>query len=497
MSGWRDTPTPRTARPDSSPTDRLPTDRLPTDRLPTDRLLTDRLLTDRLPAALPATAYAAALARLPGMGPARLVSLLRDEDPETVWRRVLAGEVRRPERDGAEAASGPRLPWAGAASGRDVAADWCAMADAGITVAYLGGPGFPDALAHDPQPPGVLFWLGDLGVADRPCVALVGTRQCTSYGRAVAAEIGRGLAESGVCVVSGLAIGIDGAAHQGALTAVDGAGPLGVAASGVDTPYPVRHTELWYRVAAAGAVISETAPGQPAQPWRFPARNRLIAGVAQALVVVESHAAGGSMLTVAAAAERGVEVLAVPGPVTSAASLGTNQLLHEGVAPARHAGDVLAALGDLRPWPAEPLSLRGPQRARRAASSDRREPPARRAASSDRREPPARRAACSDRCEPPAGPAGGDAGEQGPQPLWAPAGRPATRAGPAPARRSPALDPAARRVLDAVDRTPTATGAIADRTGLPIGSLSKVLLHLEALNLVRGQGLWWERCDPP
>lgn len=409
---------------------------------------------DRAPAmAVPPAAYAAALAHLPGMGPVRLVALLRTDGPEATWAQVLAGTIRRPDREG-RAAGALRTAWADAARRRDVAGDWGRMQAAGINVAYLGDPGLPAVLAEDPEPPGVIFWRGDLGVVQRPRVAVIGTRHCTSYGRSVAAELGHDLAANGVCVVSGLALGIDGAAHHGALGAVGGVGPLGVAASGVDCPYPLRHTELWERVVAAGAVMSETAPGQPAQAWRFPARNRLIAGVAQAVVVVESHSAGGSMLTVAAAAERGVEVLAVPGPVTSASSLGTNQLLHEGVSPARHAGDVLAALGDLRPWSGAPLARRPPDRTGRAPARD-----------------------------------GNDQGS-----MWE-CGPDRQRPGPGRPASTARLDAGAQRVLDAVDRTPTATSVIVERTGLALGSLSLVLLRLETLDLVRGQGVWWERCD--
>ncbi|MDQ1394003.1 MAG: processing protein, partial [Acidimicrobiaceae bacterium] len=302
--------------------------------------------------ALPPEAYAAALAGLPGIGPVRLVALFREDPPEVVWRRVLTGDVRRPAPSPGSRQGGPRATWAEVAGRKDVGRRWDEIRAAKIQVAYFNGVGFPAVFVDDPEPPGVLFWKGDLDpVLAGPRVAIVGTRQCSGYGRAVAAELGHDLAGCGVCIVSGLALGIDGAAHSGALTAVEGAGPLGVAASAVDRPYPRRHSELWVRVAAAGAVLSEAAPGQPAQSWRFPARNRMIAALARVVVVVESHAAGGSMLTVAAAADRGIEVLAVPGPVNSPASVGTNQLLHEGVGPARHAGDVLAALGDLRSWP--------------------------------------------------------------------------------------------------------------------------------------------------
>jgi len=409
---------------------------------------------------LPQEAYAWALSDLPGISPVRLVALLRQDPPEAAWGRVLRGEVVRPAPSPQTRVMGARPTWADVAARRDLGRGWAAIRSAGIGVTYLGCAGLAATLSEDPEPPGVLFWLGDLTALDRPCVAIVGTRHCTGYGRAVAIELGRDLAECGICVVSGLALGIDGAAHVGALAA-GGAGPLGVAASGVDMPYPRRHADLWRRVVAAGAVISETAPGRPAQAWRFPARNRLIAALARAVVVVESHASGGSMLTVAAAAERGIDVLAVPGPITSASSAGTNQLLHEGLTPVRHAGDVLAALGDLRPWP-----------------------------------PPSRPTRCS-------GPASGSGGSRGseatrhsgpPMTGVVSTERPARPARPAEGLR---LEPAVRQVLSAIDRTSTATSVIADRTGLPIGPLSSVLLHLETLGLIRSQGMWWERCPEP
>ncbi|MGH9153964.1 MAG: DNA-processing protein DprA, partial [Acidimicrobiales bacterium] len=139
--------------------------------------------------------------------------------------------------------------------------------------------------------------------------------------------------------------GIDGAAHEGALGArAPAAPPVGVVGSGLDVVYPRRHADLWRRVALAGVLLSEAPLGARPEPWRFPARNRLIAALADVLVVVESHAAGGSLHTVRAAAERGVTVMAVPGPVRSPASAGTNALLADGCPPARDSGDVLVAL---------------------------------------------------------------------------------------------------------------------------------------------------------
>lgn len=319
----------------------------------------------------PAGAYAAALAALPGIGPAALSTLIRRWGPEGAWAEVLATGARGPDRrpgspdrlPGLIGAPGPtrQSQWSDVARTVDVSAGWQALLTSGIGVTFLGGPGYPAHLIDDPEAPGVLFWRGDRDALDGPCVAIVGTRRCTHYGREVARELARDLAAQGVCVVSGLALGIDAAAHEGALESGRPGSTVGVAASGVDVPYPRRHAELWARVTATGAVISESPPGSHALAWRFPSRNRIIAGLAQGLVVVESAAAGGSMLTVKAAADRGREVMAVPGPVHSPVSAGTNQLLSEGVGMVRHAADVLDCLGRFadppRTAPVEPLAL--------------------------------------------------------------------------------------------------------------------------------------------
>jgi DNA processing protein len=191
----------------------------------------------------------------------------------------------------------------------------------------------------------VLFALGELAVVHRPCVAVVGTRRCTAGGRAVAHDFGRDLAEAGVCVVSGLALGIDAASHRGALGAVDGARPAAVVGTGLDVVYPRRNREVWEAVADRGAVLSEYPLGTGPERWRFPARNRLIAALADVVVVVESDVTGGSMHTVDAALERDRTTMAVPGPVRSRASSGTNALLAAGAPVARDAADVLVVLG--------------------------------------------------------------------------------------------------------------------------------------------------------
>ena len=277
----------------------------------------------------PEWAYAVALAGLPYMAWDRLAALVVDGPPSQAWRRVLAG--------GAGAA------WARAASSTSVAAVAAAHQRAGVAVHVHGAPGYPAALAGDHEAPPVVLCQGAPAALDGVLVGIVGTRRATGYGRDVARQFARELSEAGVGVVSGLALGIDGAAHEGALAA-GAAPPVAVVGSGLDVVYPRRHADLWRRVGAAGVLVSEAPLGARPEPWRFPARNRLIAGLSSVVVVVESHAAGGSMHTVRAAAERGVTVMAVPGPVRSPASAGTNRLLADGCPPACDPGDVLVAL---------------------------------------------------------------------------------------------------------------------------------------------------------
>ncbi len=301
-------------------------------------------------------AYVAALSALPGMGPANLASILRNCEPHAAWRAVQAGTLRRPPgRPEAPvlASEGcyerrPGVEWRSLTAKVDPPEWWKPIAARGIHVTWSGQPEFPEALMSDPSPPGAVFWRGRLEALRDPCVAVVGTRNATSCGIATAYELGRDLTAAGVCVVSGLAIGIDGAVHRGAVDAAKvGApsAPVAVVASGVDVVYPKRNERLWEQVAACGSVLSETVPGRPAQAWRFPSRNRIIAGLARLVVVVESHSRGGSLITAEAALARGVEVRAVPGAVRSAASAGTNQLLYEGAGPVRNATDVLDSLG--------------------------------------------------------------------------------------------------------------------------------------------------------
>ena len=299
------------------------------------------------PPGLPPAAWVLALAGMSGMGPVRLGALLERWPPEDAWRRIVAGDVHRdPEVVAAARGLDVRLGerWRREAVAIDVGERWAAHVAAGVEVTARCSAGFPPALVDDPEPPAVLFHRGRIDALERPRVAVVGTRRCTYAGRATAFELGRDLAGAGVCVLSGLAAGIDGEAHRGALEAA-AAAPVAIVGTGLDVVYPRKNAALWAGVAAVGCLLSEYPLGTHAEPWRFPARNRIIAGLADVVVVVESHARGGSMHTVDAALERDTPVMAVPGPVRSPASAGTNDLLAAGSAPVRDAGDVLVALG--------------------------------------------------------------------------------------------------------------------------------------------------------
>ncbi|MHB1849929.1 MAG: DNA-processing protein DprA [Acidimicrobiales bacterium] len=315
--------------------------------------------------ALPEEAYAVALASVSGIGPKSLRALLQDATPRAAWDELVRGRVHL-------VASRQGGAVVGHARRTDVAALWEAHVRAGIGVYVLGQPEYPTVLADDPQAPAVLFFIGRPAVLDAaPRVAVVGTRSATRYGLGVAAQLGADLAAAGVVVVSGLALGIDGAAHEGAVAAwhaacgeaLDGASSLGdiprgsgrgegraappvaVVAGSVATPYPRQHARLWRRVANAGAVLSESPIGVADLAWRFPLRNRIIAAISDVVVVVECHVRGGSLHTVQAATARGVTVGAVPGSVRSPASAGTNDLIADGCFVVRDASDVLVAVG--------------------------------------------------------------------------------------------------------------------------------------------------------
>lgn len=291
---------------------------------------------------MPVEAWLVALASLPAVGPARLRAMLALDGPAEVWTRLLG--PASPELVQVAGKRDRYEQWCRYAAVLDVVGLWSRHREHGVGVAALGTPGYLPALSDDLDPPAVVFHKGDPEVVRGPRVAIVGTRRCTRYGSDLAFELGRDLSSAGVGVVSGLALGIDAAAHAGAIEA-RGAPPIAVVGNGMDRVYPQRNRALWQAVADQGVLLGEAPLGAPPERWRFPARNRIIAALADVLVVVESHASGGAMHTVAEAAARDRAVLAVPGPVRSSASDGCFDLLADGCAPCRGAEDVLLALG--------------------------------------------------------------------------------------------------------------------------------------------------------
>jgi len=214
----------------------------------------------------------------------------------------------------------------------------------GVRILVPGDPSWPAQLLDDPRRPAILFVQGDLGVLAGRRVGIVGTRNPSRRGAQTAARFGDELAAAGVCVVSGLALGIDGAAHRGALAAASAA-PAAVVANGHGDPYPRRHRALWEQVAEVGVILSEWPPGTPPDPFRFPQRNRILAALSELVIVIESRERGGSLITAREAAERGIDVFAVPGPIDQRSCVGTNALLEDGAAPVASTETILAALG--------------------------------------------------------------------------------------------------------------------------------------------------------
>ena len=196
---------------------------------------------------------------------------------------------------------------------------------------------------HDPPRRLYLRGAGDRALLVRPAVAVVGARACSPYGAQVARMLGRELAVAGLVVVSGLARGIDGEAHRGALEAKGHT--VAVLGCGIDRDYPAAHASLAGDIADRSLIASEYEPGIEPAPWRFPARNRIIAGLCAATIVVEARERSGALITADFALEEGREVFAVPGEITSALSAGTNALLRLGATPLTSTADVLEALG--------------------------------------------------------------------------------------------------------------------------------------------------------
>lgn len=249
--------------------------------------------------------------------------------------------------------------------------DWASgevAAVAGLAgrVLTLADPGYPPLLRQIPVPPPVLYAVGKTGF-DRPAVAVVGPRAATEYGRRVARLLAHELAAAGVCVVSGMAVGVDTAAHLGALEA--GGRTLAVLGCGVDVGYPAGADELRRRIPVQGALLSEFPLGTGPEPGAFPRRNRIISGLCRGVVVVETPERSGALNTVSHALEQGREVMVVPGSVLDGRSRGCHALLRQGAALVEDAGDVLRHL-ELIPAPDPVMTGEGPSLDEEEAGDD-------------------------------------------------------------------------------------------------------------------------------
>ncbi len=220
----------------------------------------------------------------------------------------------------------------------------------GVEILTQADPRFPVQLKEIPYPPAYLFVKGRLETWNGPAVAIVGTRAASYYGLKAARRLARDLAARGVAVVSGLARGIDTAAHQGALEA--GGCTWAVLGCGPDVVYPPENRELYRQIQARGALVSEFPMGTPPEAKNFPIRNRIISGLSQAVVVVEAGERSGALITARYALDQGREVMAVPGPVDAPASIGPHRLIQEGAKLVREVEDILAEL----PRPAKAAS---------------------------------------------------------------------------------------------------------------------------------------------
>ena len=281
------------------------------------------------------------LTMVPGVGPKTCRTLLERfgsarkvlDAPESSLREVpnvghkLAEKVARARRD------------------VDAEAELDLCRRMGVQVVAQGSAGYPPTLGEIPDPPSLLYVQGSIEPADQLAIALVGSRKCTPYGLRIAERLATSLARVGLTVISGLARGIDAAAHRGALTG--GGRTIAVLANGLGEVYPPEHEELARQVAASGALISESPMGQSPLAGLFPQRNRIISGLSLGVVVVEATPRSGSLSTAKHATEQNREVFAVPGPVDSISSRGCHYLIRDGARLVETVDDILEELGPL------------------------------------------------------------------------------------------------------------------------------------------------------
>ena len=278
---------------------------------------------------------------LPNIGPITLHRLLEAFGPDP--RDILAADQRRLEavRGVGPETSAALRNWP---QHFDLAREEERLVKAGATFITARDPGYPKMLREIHDPPIGLYRKGGY-LFEQPCIAVVGSRRTTLYGQSVAKKLGADLARLGFCVVSGLARGIDTAAHEGALSV--GGKTVAVLGCGIDIVYPPENLDLYRRIAETGAVLSEFPFGRKADKQSFPMRNRVVSGICEAVVVVESDVAGGAMITARFAGEQGRLIYAVPGRIDQPSSAGCHQLIRDGATLFTSVDDILNELNYL------------------------------------------------------------------------------------------------------------------------------------------------------
>ncbi|MDY3557069.1 DNA-processing protein DprA [Gemmata sp. JC717] len=387
-----------------------------------------------------------ALALVPGLGPKLTAALLERFGTAAAALQATAAELVQIPHIGEKLATA----LAAALRAVNIGPELALLERHGVRPVVLGSPEYPAPLAAVPAPPPLLYARGAWTAADANAVGIVGARSCTAYGKKLAEQIARDLVRAGFTVVSGLARGIDGAAHRAALAA--GGRTIAVLAGGLASVYPPEHADLADEVAGSGCLITETPMAVAPQPGMFPARNRIISGLSRGIVVIEANAKSGALITATHAAEQGRETFAVPGNVDSAASAGCLELLRKGARLVRNADDIIE---DLKGIAAADYSARAVSVGREAHETRARGP----------QQPP-----------PQAGAGSGQDSREG-------AYRPP----------APALDAAQQRVFDALADKRHAD-ELARELGVAVGELARVLMQLELKKVVRRlPGNFYER----
>lgn len=280
------------------------------------------------------------LSLLPGLGPAGAARLVDHfGDVRRVLKASSAERMAVPGVRASQLAGFDRLEECRRQADRELAG----ISSLGGTILTREAPGYPGMLREIPDPPVVLYALGDISLLESRCVAMVGSRSATAYGRRAAGSLAESLAAHGVTVVSGMALGIDSEAHGGALKA-HGA-TIAVLGCGIDVVYPRQNQPLYRQISTSGLLLSEYPLGTQPEGFRFPARNRIIAGMSLGVVVVEATRKSGSLITAQLALDFGREVFAVPGQIDSFKSEGTHWLLRQGAQLVASGGDIVAGLG--------------------------------------------------------------------------------------------------------------------------------------------------------